>query len=96
MTFLKLPINLFFFNFFFLFYFVLNINQLNISKKIKKDYKKARKRYQNLSKEEKRRKPQHGYEPYKNLPEYEKEKLVEYSKKYFRMRKNVLLFETII
>ena len=80
MTFLKLPINLFFFLFFFLFYFVLNINQLNISKKIKKDYKKARKRYQNLSKEEKRRKPQHGYEPYKIYQNMKKKSLLSIAK----------------
>ena len=34
----------------------LKIYQLNIIKKIKKDWKKARERYQNLSKEEKEKK----------------------------------------
>ena len=37
--------------------------------------KKARERYQNLSKEEKEKKPQYG-ECYKNLSEDEKQKLV--------------------
>ena len=37
---------------------------------IKKNYKKARKRYQSLSREEKeRKKDQYGSERYKNLPE---------------------------
>ena len=45
---------------------------------MKKDCKKARERYQNLSKEEKKR--QYGRERYKNLSEDEKEKLVEYRK----------------
>ena len=42
--------------------------QLNISKKIKKDYKKKTgQRYQNLSKEEKEQKQQYVHERYKNL-----------------------------
>ena len=53
--------------------------------------KKARERYQNLSKEEKEKKQQYGCERYKNLSEDEKQKLVEYRKKYYRMRKNVIL-----
>ena len=52
--------------------------------------KKARERYQNLSKEEKEKKRQYGRERYKSLPENEKQKLGEDRKKY-RMRKNVLL-----
>ena len=51
--------------------------------------KRALERYQNLLKEEK--KWQYGHERYKNLPEDEKEKLVEYRKKYYRMRKNIIL-----
>ena len=53
--------------------------------------KKARERYQNLSKEEKEKKRQYGRECYKNLSEDEKNKLVEYGKKC-RMRKNALFF----
>ena len=44
--------------------------------------KKARERYQNLSKKEKDKKQQYGRERYKNLSEDEKQKLVEYRKKY--------------
>ena len=43
--------------------------------------KKARKRYQNLSTEEKGKKQQYGRERYKNLSEEKKQKLVEYRKK---------------
>ena len=46
-----------------------------------------KKRYQNLSKEEKEKKQQYGRECYKNLSEDEKDKLVEYRKKYYTMRK---------
>ena len=53
--------------------------------------KKARERYQDLSKEEKEKKRQYGCERYKNLSEDEKNKLVEYRKKYYRMRKSTLL-----
>ena len=44
-----------------------------------------------LSKEEKEKKQQYRHESYKNISEYEKQKLVEYRKKYYRMRKNALL-----
>ena len=53
--------------------------------------KKARERYQNLSKEEKETNRQYVCERYKNLSEDEKNKRVEYKKKYCRMRKNALL-----
>ena len=53
--------------------------------------KKARERYQNLSKEEKEKKRQYDCERYKSLLENGKQKLVEYRKKYYRMRKNVFL-----
>ena len=54
--------------------------------------KKACERYQNLSKEEKGKKQQYGRERCKNLSEDEKKnKLVEYRKKYYRMRKSTLL-----
>ena len=35
----------------------------------------------------KKRKQQYGHERYKNLSEYQKQKLVEYRKKYYEMRK---------
>ena len=55
--------------------------QLNIIKKIKKDYKrKACERYQNLSKEEKEKKQQYGLELYKNLPVYETQDLLSIEK----------------
>ena len=50
--------------------------------------KKARERYQNLSKEEKEKKRHYGCGRYKNLSEDEKQKLVEYRKKYYRMGQN--------
>ena len=43
--------------------------------------KKARERYQNLSREEKERKQRYGRDHYKNLSEDEKRKLVKYRKK---------------
>ena len=53
--------------------------------------KKARERYQNFCKEEKEKKRQYGCERYKNLLEEEKQKRVSNRKKYYRMRKNVIL-----
>ena len=53
--------------------------------------KKARERYQNLSKEEREKKRQYRRGHYKNLSEDEKSKLVEYRKKCCRMRKNTIL-----
>ena len=53
--------------------------------------KKACKKYQNLSKEEKEKKWQYGHEWYKNFSEDEKQKLVEYRKKYCRVRNIALL-----
>ena len=52
--------------------------------------KKAREKYQNLSKEEKEKKRQYGRERYKNLSEDENKSLLSIGKKYYRMRKNVL------
>ena len=49
---------------------------------MKKDYKKkACKRYQSLSKEQKERKQHYGCDWYNNLPEDEKQKLVKDRKK---------------
>ena len=53
--------------------------------------KKAHERYENLSKEEKEKEQQYGCECYKNLSEEKKQKLARYRKKYYRMRKNVIL-----
>ena len=39
----------------------------------------------------KKKKQQHGSEPYKNLSEEEKQKLAEYRKKIYRMRKNIII-----
>ena len=44
--------------------------------------KKARERYQSLSKEEKEKKQQDSCEQNKKVPEDEKQKLVDYRKKY--------------
>ena len=46
----------------------------------------ALERYQNLSEEEKHKKRQYGREPYRSLPEDEKQGLVEYRKRYSKMR----------
>ena len=54
--------------------------------------KKARERYQVLSKEEKEKKRQYGRERYKNLSEVGKQKLCEYRKKYYRMSKHALFY----
>ena len=60
------------------------IHQLSIIEITRKNYKKkARERYQSLSKEEKAKKEQYGRERYKNLSEDEKQKLVEYGTKYY-------------
>ena len=47
-----------------------------------KIHKKSRKRYQNLTEEEKNKKQEYGCERYKNLSEDEKQKLVECRKRY--------------
>ena len=51
---------------------------------------KARERYQNLSKGEKRKKQQYSRARYKNLSKDEKQKLFDGRKKYCRMRKSAL------
>ena len=63
--------------------------QSDIIKKAKRGLKKKpRERYQKLSTEEKQKRQQCGREPYKNLPEVERQKLVDYRKtKYNEMRK---------
>ena len=49
--------------------------------------KKACEKYQIYLKKKKKKKQQYGCENYKNLSEDEKQKLVEYRKKYYRIRK---------
>ena len=44
----------------------------------------------------KKKKQQHGSEPYKNLSEEEKQKLAEYRKKIYRMRKNIIIKKYLI
>ena len=53
---------------------------------LKKTTKKAPERHQNLSKDEKEKRWQHGRKHYKDLLEDEKQKLVEYRKKYYRIK----------
>ena len=55
---------------------------------IEKLQEKVLKKYQ---KKKKKKKQQYGCKHYKNLPEDEKQKLVVYRKKYYRIRKNDLL-----
>ena len=42
-------------------------------------------------KKKNKKKEQYGHESYKNLLEYENQKLVEFRKKNYRMRKNIML-----
>ena len=68
----------------------------NLSEKYYQEYKDCKKKLvkniQNIFKEEKETKRQYGDESSRNLSEDEKGKLVEYRKKYYRMRKNALHF----
>ena len=60
-------------------------NKERLQKKLVKDIK--------IFLKKKRKKWQYGCKRYKNLSKYEKQKPVEYRKKYYRMRKyNVLLW----
>ena len=59
-------------------------NKKRLQKKLIKDTKI-------LPKKKKEKKQQYGRERYKSLSKNEKQKLVEYRKKYHRMRKNSLL-----
>ena len=65
--------------------------QLNIIKSIKKEYKRSSWKIPKSFYRWKRKKWQYGCECYKNLSEDEKQKLIDYRKKYYRMRKNALL-----
>ena len=64
--------------------------QLNIIKKIKKDYKRRLAKDIKIDKKN-IKKRQYGRERYKNFSEDEKNKMVEYRKKYHRIRKSALL-----
>ena len=67
--------------------------QLKIIKKIKKDYKKMlMKDIKIFLKKKKKKKQQYGRECYKNLSEDEKQKLVEYRKKFYGMRNKMCFF----
>ena len=59
---------------------------LHYQKITEKIQKKSRKSHQNLSEKEKTIKWEHGHE--KNLSENEKQKLVEYWRRYYGMQKN--------
>ena len=59
---------------------------------MKKDYKKRLgKDIKIFLKKKKKKKQQYGFERDKSLSEDKKQKLVEYRKKYYRMRKNFFL-----
>ena len=55
----------------------------------KKIKKKSSERYQNLSEEKK--KQEYGRKRYKNPSKHEKQKLFEYRKRYYKMRKSASL-----
>ena len=67
-------------------------NQLNTIKIIKKGYQKQlMKDIKVFLKKEEKRKQQYGQEQCKSLPGDEKQKLVEYIKQYYKMRKKYLI-----
>ena len=59
-------------------------NKVRLQKKLEKDIKV-------FLKKKKKRKRQYDRERYKNLSEDQKQNLVEYRKKYYKMRKKALL-----
>ena len=90
MAFLNLSINSFFIHFsVFVNYFYNFFSYTSSAKYYQQDkeslQKKAREKYQNLSKEKK--KQQYGCEPYKNLSEDEQNKLIEYRKNIIEAEK---------
>ena len=73
----------------------LKIYPPNSIKKIKKDYKKKlAKDMKTFPKKKKKKKGHYGYERYKNLSGDEKQNLVEYRKKYCKIRKKRLLIKS--
>ena len=65
----------------------------NYYQKMKKDYKKAHKRYQNPFKQEKEQEQQYGHKRYKNLSEDEKQKFVEYRKKCYEKKRFTIIIK---
>ena len=65
------------------------MHQLNITKIITKGYKRSIvKNIKVLFRERKKKKQQYGCELYENLPEDEKQRKVEYRKKYYKTWRN--------
>ena len=64
--------------------------ELNIIKKIKKNYKNQLLKDTKIFLRRKLKKPQYGCERYKNLSEDEKQELVEYRKKILQNEKKTL------
>ena len=62
-----------------------------IRKQRKRLQKKIVKDIKIFLKKKKKKKLQYGRELYKNLSEHEKQNLIEFRRKYYRMRKNSLL-----
>ena len=69
----------------------IKIHPLNIIKIMKKVCKKKLVKDIQIFLKKKKKKQIYGCEQYKNLPEDEKQKLVVYRKKCYKMRKNTLL-----
>ena len=67
----------------------LKLHQLNIIKESLQ--KRAHERYQSLSKEKKKKKSNNMVVNNPEISQKMEKKLVEYRKKYYKMRKNVLL-----
>ena len=77
-----------------LLFYILKIHQQNITEMTKKDYKKkGKERYQNIFKEkEEEKKQRYVRERYKILSKDEKQNMLEYSNKFYKIeKKNSLL-----
>ena len=68
-----------------------NLSPQYYQKNLRKTIKKARKRYRNISKEEKEKKQQYGRECYKNHLEDEKKSLLGIEERCYRMRKKIFV-----
>ena len=71
--------------------FYLKIHPLNITKITKKDYKKDLWKISKFFQKKEKKKKQYRRGQYKNLPEDEKQRLVDYRIKNYKMRKNASL-----
>ena len=71
--------------------FYLKIHPLNITKITKKDYNKDLWKISKFFQKKEKKKKQYGRGQYKNLPEDEKQRLVDYRIKNYKMRKNASL-----